>query len=125
MINSYQVDPHKEIISDELNQILIECAKLRGCYPLMHRTLNEFNWFTTVVIFGWTSLDQYRMDESISKGCGTIEEWQEQKSKYQNLYIKYNDVYVDCEYDQMLIKMAQAFKEYCEEEYANDPRDDY
>jgi hypothetical protein len=39
-------------VSDPLNDILVECCKLRGCYPLMHRTLHEFNWFCNCAIGG-------------------------------------------------------------------------
>ena len=38
--------------NDTLNDILIECARLRGCYPLMHRILDEFCWFCDAAISG-------------------------------------------------------------------------
>jgi len=47
-------------VSDPLNDILVECCKLRGCYPLMHRTLHEFNWFCSCVIWGGWSVHRRR-----------------------------------------------------------------
>lgn len=35
----------------DLNEILKECAKLRGVYRLQHRTLKEFDWFVSTIIF--------------------------------------------------------------------------
>lgn len=44
--------------NDTLNDILIECARLRGCYPLMHRILDEFCWFCDAAISGFVSDDK-------------------------------------------------------------------
>ena len=39
-------------MTDPLNDILVDCARMRGSYPLMHRTLNEFAWFCSCAIWG-------------------------------------------------------------------------
>lgn len=103
---------------DELNEILIECAKLRGCYPLMHRTLHQFNWFVGVLIWGWTQYDDYRMER-----CRTHEDfneqfWIDQRKEYERIHERWNSAYTCSEND--LINEALAFLEYCQEEYNND-----
>lgn len=40
-----QIQSISEIKNPDVNEILMECARLRGCYPLVRRTLSEFNWF--------------------------------------------------------------------------------
>jgi hypothetical protein len=47
-------------VIDTLNDILVECCKLRGCYPLMHRTLHEFNWFCNLRDRGGRSVHRRR-----------------------------------------------------------------
>lgn len=79
--------------NDTLNDILIECARLRGCYPLMHRTLHEFDWFCSAVIWGKLSdNEEERM-----------------------IYETYN--YAFTNNDDELIKLAEAFLDYCRKEY--------
>lgn len=80
---------------DTFNDILIECAKLRGCYPFMHRTLDEFNWFCGAVIWGKLFKDD----------------------KEREICVKYNEYYVHG--DSELIVLAKVFLEYCKEEYGN------
>jgi hypothetical protein len=85
----------REKMTDDLNSILVECAKLRGCYPLMHRTLSEFDWFCKAVIHGWTQYDQYQMDEMLTE---YPYEWG----------------------DDELIHLARAFLDYCRTTYTGD-----
>jgi hypothetical protein len=107
----------------DLNEILVTCAKLRGCYPLIHRTLHEFNWFINVVIWGWNDYRQFEMNEAI-KGSPDIESvWDEIRKRETELHERFHRVYVygDCE----LLNMAAAFQEYCVEEYLiKDLKDD-
>ena len=39
------------INTNDLNEILKECARLRGVYRLQHRILKEFDWFVSTIIF--------------------------------------------------------------------------
>ena len=83
-------------MSDDLNEILKECAKLRGVYPdLMHRTLNEFNWFVRAVIWG-------ELTHVVDGGKRIYERWHN--------VTPIND-------GDSLICYAKAFLEYCKEEY--------
>ena len=81
--------------NDTLNDILIECARLRGCYPLIHRTLVEFCWFCDAAI------------------CGFISEDEEER----RIYETYN--YAFTNNDDELIKLAEAFLDYCRKEYSS------
>ena len=103
---------------DELNEILIECAKLRGCYPLMHRTLHEFEWFVTVVIWGWSFSDVVRMGEDRKSSDYTEQFWIDQMKEYERIHNRWNHAYTCSEND--LINEARAFLEYCQEEYGEE-----
>ena len=100
---------------DTLSDILIECASLRCCYPLMHRTLREFDWFVTCCIWGWTEVDQYQMDEHLREypdGWAAMVDQREQVRRIRN---RWGDAYHYGEDE--LIRLARAFLEYCREEY--------
>lgn len=44
-------------VETDLNEILKECARLRGVYRLQHRILKEFDWFVGTIIFKtWENL---------------------------------------------------------------------
>lgn len=77
---------------DRLNDILVECAKLRGCYPLVHRTLRQFNWFCRAVIFGGNN-EENRLKERFNKQ-----------------YYDYGD-------GLELIRLGEAFLVYCRGRY--------
>jgi hypothetical protein len=107
---------------EDLNSILVDCAKLRGSYPLIHRTLNEFEWFCTACIYGWTAFDQYRMDEAIRNYTGRMFDvdtiilvWDDMKTEMKMVYDRWNDRY--CPGDDELVRFGIAFREYCEEVY--------
>ncbi len=107
---------------EDLNTILIDCAKLRGAYPLMHRTLHEFGWFCSACIHGWTSIDQYQMDDAIRNYTGKLFDpehimsiWENTKSDTKMVYDRWNDQY--CPGDDELIRLGKAFREYCVETY--------
>lgn len=103
---------------DTLNEILIECAKLRGCYPLMHRTLHQFNWFVGVLVFGWTEYDKARMvHDSEVDGCHD-QFWTDMKAEYERIHERWYNAYTCSEND--LINEARAFLEYCQEEYGEE-----
>ena len=107
---------------DDLNAILIECAKVRNCYPLMHRTLHEFDWFVSAVMYGWTSLDDARWDGTgflpgeIAQDKAAARE--EQKTEYTAIHNRWHMVYNPDEDE--LIRLARAFLEYCHEQYDGD-----
>ncbi|MDD3967105.1 MAG: hypothetical protein PHP63_08690 [Candidatus Marinimicrobia bacterium] len=103
--------------NDDLNEILTECAQLRGCYPLMHRTLHEFDWFASCVIFGWTQFEEYTAKEHIKKHPEAEKAMQEKKEEYQKIFNKWHGAVT---YDNELIALAKAFREYCHEEYDSD-----
>lgn len=101
----------------ELNDTLIECAKLRGVYPLMHRTLHEFNWFVNVCLCGWSSFDEWRCKESLKTNPTqlNIGLFRRQKEEYISIHEKWKDSII---YDEnYLPRIAEAFLEYCHKEY--------
>lgn len=81
--------------NDTLNDILIECARLRGCYPLMHRILDEFCWFCDAAISGFVSDDK----------------------EERRIYVTYN--YAITNNVDELIKLAEAFLDYCKKKYSS------
>ena len=86
-----------------LEEILHRCAILRCVANLQHRTLHEFDWFISACIWG--------KDGS----CG--EEGKE-------VYRKYSDrtgFRLDSD-NKVLVKWAELFEEYCEEEYGDDAK---
>ena len=100
---------------EDLNDILIGCAQIRGCYPLMHRTLSEFSWFCKTCIYGWTDMDQYEMDEIITKFPDMWNLWSDAKGEKDHIKDTWGSAYNwgDAE----LINLAKAFREYCHEQY--------
>lgn len=82
-------------MDDGLNEILKECAILRGTYPyLMHRTLHEFEWFVSAVIWG----DMGHIED----GKRIYERWHKDAPRNS---------------EDSLLWYAKAFREYCKEEY--------
>lgn len=103
--------------NDTLNDLLIACAQLRGCYPLLHRTLHEFNWFVTCCIWGWTEVDQVQMEEHVQLYPEGRAAMIDQRKKVQDIYDRWGVAYHFG--GDELIRLALAFLEYCREEYAD------
>ena len=102
-------------VTDDLNSILVECAKLRGCYPLMHRTLSELDWFCKAIIHGWTQYDQYQMDEMLTEYPDAWSMWSYARDEKESIKNRWNAAY---EYgDNELIHLARAFLDYCRTTY--------
>ncbi len=100
---------------DALNDILIECAKVRNCYPLMHRTLSEFDWFCRTCIWGWTQTDQFEMDKIFTEYPQYVALLTDAQKEKEGIQAKWGDAY---QYgDDELIRFARAFLEYCHEQY--------
>ncbi len=102
-----------------LEEILNYCAFLRGVSGLEHRTLHEFNWFVSSLIFGKTEHD-YTMRAIKDKDPESFEYKLAKGAAEDSLavYNKYNSVYAPCE-DHVLLTYAQSFLKYCEEEYGD------
>lgn len=100
---------------ETLNDILVECAKLRGSYPLMHRTLREFSWFCSTCIFGWTQFDQVEMDTFITDFPRHAHLWANAQKEKDDIQAKWGPEYQLG--DSELILFARAFLEYCHQEY--------
>jgi len=80
---------------NDIEGILIECAKLRGTEYLMNRTLQEFNWFVQSAMFK-----------------GHIED-----SEGDTIYINYHHR-MSCESGE-LFYWALLFREYCQKRYGD------
>lgn len=104
--------------NSDLNAILVECAKLRGCYPLMNRITHQFNWFTNVLVFGWTKFDDYRIDHDRNSADFNNQFWAEQRQEYERIHTRWGSYYEHG--DKALINVAKAFLEYCHEQYDDD-----
>jgi len=52
-------------MTDELNEILKECAAIRGVHNLQHRILHEFDWFVGCII--WHKWEKFPEDEDCQK----------------------------------------------------------
>jgi len=114
-------DPAAAQQRDPLNDILVECAKMRGCYPLIHRTLHEFDWFCTAVIWGAdpgleaeaqkAEQNQNLYAASFLRERIAIEDGI--KARFNREYYGYGDGHEDEE----LIRLAEAFLVYCREQY--------
>ncbi|MFA7121960.1 MAG: hypothetical protein WC277_10820 [Bacilli bacterium] len=105
-------------MSDTLNDILIECARLRGCYPLMHRTLHEFDWFCSSTIWGCGP----SVEHEIERGKGGYDHIQalKERRRIEN-GIRDRFEALKFAYDgQDLIRLAEAFLTHCREEYADE-----
>jgi len=104
-------------MTDALNDILIECCKLRGCYPLMHRTLFEFSEFCEGAIFGVTEYHNYLVNETEKNYPGTpfVAIRKEERERARRIHERWHDWYVYG--DDELLKLAEAFLTYCREQY--------
>jgi len=100
-----------------LEEILNYCAFLRGVRCLEHRTLREFDWFVSSLIFGKTEY-KYTMTNLKSKDPKSLEYKLTKRTAKDALkiYEKYNHIYNPCGQDSLL-KYARAFLKYCEKEY--------
>ncbi len=88
---------------DDLNEILKYCAFLRGTYRLLHRTLREFEWFVEACLF---DRDESWVGEMEIYGADIREKY----------VTKFREYYNPCD-EQILIKHALLFQEYCYEIY--------
>lgn len=78
-----------------LEDILRECAELRGVGRMQHRTLHEFDWFISACIWGRDS------------------ESEEERTVYE----KFKDRIDFANRKDALLEWGKLFLEYCEEEY--------
>ena len=106
-------------MSDTLNDILVECCKLRGCYPLLHRTLHEFNWFCSCVIWGAGPLIDVEIEQAEADGdealAGVLKDCRNEENGIRD---RFNDRY---KYGaDELIRFAEAFLIYCREQYGDE-----
>lgn len=114
-------DPAAAQQRDPLNDILVECAKMRGCYPLIHRTLHEFAWFCSAVIWGADpgleaeaqKAEQNQNPDVASFLRERIDIEDGIKARFNREYYGYGDGHEDEE----LIRLAEAFRIYCQEQY--------
>ena len=106
-------------MTDTLNEILVECCKLRGCYPLLHRTLHEFNWFCSCVIWGAGPLIDVEIGRAEADGdevlVRALKNRRDEENEIQNRFGKYYSHGSD-----ELIRLAKAFRIYCREQYGNE-----
>ena len=81
-----------------IEEVLQNCAKLRGVHGLSWRTLHEFFWFVSMSKWG-------------NRECYTEEEHE--------VYENFNGrpVGLNVSFDKMLLDEALLFEEYCENEY--------
>ena len=110
-------------MTDALNDILIECCKLRGCYPLLHRTLHEFNWFCSAVIWGPGPLISLWIVEAEDRGdFGEVVALKERQAQENRIRERFNRDYYgyDGHQDEELPRLAEAFRIYCREVYDDD-----
>ena len=106
-------------MSDSLNDILIECCKLRGCYPLMHRTLHEYNWFCSCVIWGADPLID--LDITIAEADGDevrARALKDRRNEENAIHDRFGEWYSHGSDE--LIRLAKAFLIYCREQYGNE-----
>lgn len=84
-----------------IEEVLQNCAKLRGVHGLSWRTLHEFFWFVSASKWG-------------NRECYTEEE--------HDVYKNFNGrpVGLNVSFDKMLLDEALLFEEYCEGEYGED-----
>ena len=79
---------------EHLEDILMECAQLRGVQRLPHRTVHEFDWFISACI--WGDLHGDENEKEIEDRYGK----------------RFNP-----DADNLLLEWARLFREYCREEY--------
>lgn len=103
-------------MTDALNDILIECCKMRGCYPLMHRTLQEFNWFCSCAIWGGGPFIDSEIATAEADGdealAGALKDRRNEENRIRD---RFGDRYSYGPDE--LIRLAEAFRVYCKEQY--------
>jgi len=105
-------------VSDTLNDILVECAQLRGCFPLMHRVLHEFDWFVDAVIWGAGRLLEHEIREAEEAGNDTLAQGLKKRRDRENrLQARFKEQYYNFDDGLELIRLAEAFQIYCKEQY--------
>jgi hypothetical protein len=106
-------------VSDPLNDILIECARLRGVYPLMHRTLHEFNWFCSCAIWGAGPFIDIEIEQAEADGdealAGALKD---RRNEENGIRDRFNERYRHGSDE--LIRLAEAFHEWCREQYGDE-----
>jgi hypothetical protein len=106
-------------VIDTLNDILVECCKLRGCYPLMHRTLHEFNWFCNCAIGGAGPFIDGEIATAEADGdealAGALRDRRNEENAIQN---RFGEWYSHGSNE--LIRLAEAFLIYCREQYGDE-----
>ena len=106
-------------MTDTLNDILVECCKLRGCYPLMHRTLNEFNWFCDCVISGASPFIEIEIATAEANGdevyAMVLNDRRNEEDRILERFGKWYSPGSD-----ELIRFAEAFRIYCREQYGDE-----
>ena len=80
----------KDFANAPLEEILYECAIMRGVQSLQHRTIHEFNWFVKECVFG------------------------KLKEKYKDKMSFMND-----SRENVMRKWGLLFYDYCYEEYSS------
>jgi len=93
---------------DDLNEILKECAKLRGVFHLQHRILKEFEWFVNAIIF-----EEWNLPERLEQ-----EEFQELR-----IYEGRSNDFKDR--DNVLVEWGKLFLEYYREKADKWKTEDY
>ncbi len=84
---------------EHLEEILSECAKLRGVTYTPHRTLREFSWFVSACIFGEDGTEE---EQKIHREYGERFNPDENPLLYA---------------ESALLEWGRLFLEYCREEY--------
>jgi hypothetical protein len=106
-------------VIDTLNDILVECCKLRGCYPLMHRTLHEFNWFCNCAIGGAGPFIDGEIATAEADGdealAGALKDRRNEENGIRDRFGERYSYGSD-----ELIRLAEAFLIYCREQYGDE-----
>ncbi len=105
-------------VSDPLNDILVECCKLRGCYPLMHRTLNEFAWFCSCAIWGaGPFIDGEIATAEVDGDEALAGVLKDRRNTENGIRDRFNERYRHGSDE--LILFAEVFREWCQEQYGD------
>lgn len=106
-------------MTDTLNDILVACCKLRGCYPLMHRILHEFNWFCSCVICGASPFIDIEIVAADADGdealAGALKERRDEEDRIRDRFGEWYSHGSD-----ELIRLGKAFLIYCLEQYGGE-----
>ena len=106
-------------MTDTLNDILVACCKLRGCYPLMHRTLHEFNWFCDCVISGASPFLDIEIATAEADGdearARVLKDFRNEEDRILERFGEWYSPGSD-----ELIRLANAFLIYCLEQYGGE-----